>query len=125
VRHREANKKLGRRTAHRQSMFRNQVISLLNNSKIITTEAKAKETRRIAEKLITLARGMSEDRTNTMNLKNQANCILNDRKMVDRLFHEIAPTYKDRNGGYTRIYKLGTRAGDAAEMAMLELVKTE
>lgn len=106
-------------------MFRNQVISLLTNSKIITTEAKAKETRRIAEKLITIARGMNEDRTATMNLKNQANTILNDRKMVDRLFHEIAPSYKGRNGGFTRIYKLGTRAGDAAEMAMLELVKNE
>ncbi|HNY12005.1 MAG TPA: 50S ribosomal protein L17 [Candidatus Wallbacteria bacterium] len=123
MRHKDANKKLGRRVPHRRSMFRNQVISLFTHSKIVTTEAKAKETSRIAEKLITIARQMTEDKTNTMNLKNSAFTILNDKKMVDKLFHEIAPQYKDRNGGYTRMYKLGTRAGDAAEMAMLELVK--
>jgi large subunit ribosomal protein L17 len=104
-------------------MFRNQVIALFTHSKIVTTEAKAKETSRIAEKLITIARQMTEDKINTMNLKNSAFTILNDKKMVDKLFHEIAPQYKERSGGYTRIYKLGTRAGDAAEMAMLELVK--
>jgi len=104
-------------------MFRNQVIALFTHSKIVTTEAKAKETSRIAEKLITIARQMTEDKINTMNLKNSAFTILNDKKMVDKLFNEIAPAYKERNGGYTRIYKLGTRAGDAAEMAMLELVK--
>jgi len=123
VRHQLANKKLGRRVPHRRAMFRNQVISLFTHSKIITTEAKAKETCRIAEKLITIARQSSEDKAKNMHLKNSAFTILNDKKVVDKLFNDIAPQYKERNGGYTRMYKLGRRAGDAAEMAMLELVK--
>jgi len=108
---------------HRRSLFRNQIISLMTHNKIITTEAKAKETRRIAEKLITIARQVSEDKSKNMHLKNLAFTILNDKKMVEKLFNEIAPQYKERDGGYTRIYKLGRRAGDAAEMAMLEFVK--
>ncbi len=123
MRHQLANKKLGRRVPHRRSLFRNQIISLMTHDKIITTEAKAKETRRIAEKLITIARQLSDDKAKNMHLKNCAFTILNDKKMVEKLFNEIAPQYKERNGGYTRIYKLGRRAGDAAEMAMLELVK--
>ncbi len=123
MRHQLANKKLGRRVPHRRSLFRNQIISLMTHNKIITTEAKAKETRRIAEKLITIARQVSEDKAKNMHLKNLAFTILNDKKMVDKLFNEIAPQYKERDGGYTRIYKLGRRAGDAAEMAMLEFVK--
>ncbi|HBC75254.1 MAG: 50S ribosomal protein L17 [Candidatus Wallbacteria bacterium GWC2_49_35] len=123
MRHQLANKKLGRRVPHRRSLFRNQIISLMTHNKIITTEAKAKETRRIAEKLITIARQVSEDKSKNMHLKNLAFTILNDKKMVEKLFNEIAPQYKERDGGYTRIYKLGRRAGDAAEMAMLEFVK--
>jgi large subunit ribosomal protein L17 len=95
----------------------------MTHNKIITTEAKAKETRRIAEKLITIARQVSEDKSKNVHLKNLAFTILNDKKMVEKLFNEIAPQYKERDGGYTRIYKLGRRAGDAAEMAMLEFVK--
>lgn len=123
MRHQLANKKLGRRVPHRRSLFRNQIISLMTHNKIITTEAKAKETRRIAEKLITIARQVSEDKAKNMHLKNLAFTILNDKKMVEKLFNELAPQYKERDGGYTRIYKLGRRAGDAAEMAMLEFVK--
>lgn len=123
MRHRNANKKLGRRVAHRKAMFRNQIISLFEHSRIVTTEPKAKETRKIAEKLITIAKGKTEDRVANYNLKRQAYSILNDNGMVDKLFNEIGPLYKERNGGYTRIYKLGNRAGDAASMALLELVK--
>lgn len=123
MRHKFANKKLGRNVAHRKAMLRNQIISLITHNRIITTEAKAKETKRLAEKLITLARKSSDDKVKNLHLKRLAFEILNDRKLVDKLFNEIGPLYKERNGGYTRIYKLGRRAGDAAPMALLELVK--
>ncbi len=109
-------RKLGRPTAHRMMMLRNLVTSLLENGKIVTTEAKAKEVRSLAEKMITLGK------RNTLHTKRQALGFITKREVVVKLFDEIAPKYAERNGGYTRIIKAGPRRGDAAPMAILELV---
>lgn len=109
-------RKLGRPTAHRMMMLRNLVTSLLENGKIVTTEAKAKEVRSLAEKMITLGK------KNTLHTKRQALGFITKREVVVKLFDEIAPKYAERNGGYTRIIKAGPRRGDAAPMAILELV---
>lgn len=110
-------RKLGRRADHRDAMLRNQVQSLLENGRIQTTLTRAKETRRVAEKMITL--GKKGD----LHARRQALAYIYKEAIVHKLFEEIAPLYKERNGGYTRILKLGPRQGDAAEMAILELVK--
>ena len=110
-------RKLGRRADHRGAMLRNQVQSLFENGKIQTTVTRAKETRRVAEKMITL--GKKGD----LHARRQALAYIYKTETVHKLFEEIAPLYKERNGGYTRILKLGPRQGDAAEMAILELVK--
>lgn len=109
-------RKLGRPTAHRMMMLRNLVTSLLENGKIMTTETKAKEVRSLAEKMITLGK------KNTLHTKRQALGFITKREVVVKLFDEIAPKYAERNGGYTRIIKAGPRRGDAAPMAILELV---
>ncbi len=109
-------RKLGRRTDHRQAMLRNQVQSLLENGRIETTVTRAKETRKIAEKMITL--GKKGD----LHSRRQALAYIYKDKVAHKLFEEIAPKYKDRNGGYTRILKLGPRFGDSVEMCILELV---
>lgn len=109
-------RKLGRPTAHRMMMLRNLVTSLLENGKIMSTEAKAKEVRSLAEKMITLGK------KNTLHTKRQALGFITKREVVVKLFDEIAPKYAERNGGYTRIIKAGPRRGDAAPMAILELV---
>ena len=109
-------RKLGRRADHRDAMLRNQVQSLIENGKIETTLTRAKETRRVAEKMITL--GKKGD----LHSRRQALAYIYKTETVHKLFEEIAPLYKERNGGYTRILKLGPRQGDAAEMAILELV---
>jgi large subunit ribosomal protein L17 len=119
MRHRLGNKKLGRRVQHRLSMLKNQVVSVLKHSKINTTEAKAKETRRMLEKVIRLA---SEDNAHRRRL---AARIVREPKVLKKLFHEIGPEYKDRKGGYTRILKMGKRHGDNADMVVLELVSNE
>ncbi|MBQ1302833.1 MAG: 50S ribosomal protein L17 [Firmicutes bacterium] len=110
------NKKLGRPTAHRNMMLRNLVTSFLREGKITTTEMRAKETRRIAEKMITLAK------RGDLHARRQVLAYVLDEDVVRKLFDEIAPVYKDRNGGYTRLLKLGPRKGDAAEMVIIELV---
>ena len=110
-------RKLGPRADHRDAMLRNQVQSLIENGKIETTLTRAKETRRVAEKMITL--GKKGD----LHARRQALAYIYKTETVHKLFEEIAPLYKERNGGYTRILKLGPRQGDAAEMAILELVK--
>ena len=110
-------RKLGRRADHRKSMLRNQVQSLIENGKIETTLTRAKETRRVAEKMITLGK------RGDLHARRQALAYIYKTETVHKLFEEIAPLYKERNGGYTRILKLGPRQGDAAEMANLELVK--
>ena len=109
-------RKLGRPTNHRRAMLRAMVTYLLENGKIETTVEKAKETRCMAEKMITLGK------TNTLHTKRQALAYITKRDVVIKLFDEIAPKYAERNGGYTRIMKLGPRRGDDAEMAIIELV---
>ena len=109
-------RKLGRATDHRIATLRNLVTSLLENGKIETTVAKAKEVRCMAEKMITLGK------TNTLHTRRQALAYITKEDVVTKVFSEIAPKYADRNGGYTRIMKLGPRRGDAAEVAIIELV---
>lgn len=109
-------RKLGRATAHRDATLRNLVTSLLENGKIETTVARAKETGCMAEKMITLGKA------NTLHTKRQALAYITNKDVVFKLFDEIAPKYSERNGGYTRIVKIGPRRGDAAEMAIIELV---
>ncbi len=116
MRHRLSGRKLGRPTAHRMSMLRTGVTDLLRHESVKTTEAKAKEIRRLAEKTIT--RGKKGDLHN----RRMAAAFLTDESVVRKLFDELGPRYEDRNGGYTRIIKLGMRKGDAAEMALIELV---
>lgn len=109
-------KKLGRPTAHRNLMLRNLVTSFLREGKMTTTEMRAKETRRIAEKMITLAK------RGDLHARRQVLAYVLDEAVVTKLFDEIAPQYAERNGGYTRLLKLGPRKGDAAEMVMIQLV---
>ncbi len=103
-------------TAQRRALLRNLVTSFLENGKINTTVTRAKETRSMAEKMITLGK------KGTLAARRQALAYITKEDVVTKLFNEIAPKYADRNGGYTRIYKLGERRGDAAQMAILELV---
>ena len=112
-----ANRKLGRTSSHRNAMFRNQLASLIANERIITTLPKAKELRPIAEKLITLAKNDS------VHNRRQAFRSVADDGLIAKLFDTIGPRFATRPGGYTRIMKLGARRGDAAEMAILELVE--
>ncbi len=109
-------RKLGRPTAHRKAMLRNQVTDLLREGRITTTVTRAKETRRMAEKMITLGK------RGDLHARRQALAYIYDEDVVTDLFDNIAPKYAERNGGYTRVLKLGKRQGDAAEMAFLELV---
>ncbi len=109
-------RKLGRPSAHRDKMLRNLVTSFLRTGKIETTVTRAKETRRMAEKMITLGK------RGDLHARRQALGYLYDEAVVVKLFEDIAPKYQDRNGGYTRILKVGPRRGDAAEVAILELV---
>ena len=109
-------KKLGRPTAHRKSMLRNLTTDLLKYGRIQTTQDRAKETRRMAEKMITLGK------RGDLHAKRQAFSYLVDEAVVAKLFDEIAPKYEDRNGGYTRILKLGPRQGYNAEVVFVELV---
>jgi large subunit ribosomal protein L17 len=112
-----ANRKLGRTSSHRKAMFRNQLASLIDNERIITTLPKAKELRPIAEKLITLAKNDS------VHTRRQAFQQVPDDSLIAKLFDTLGPRFSTRPGGYTRIMKLGARRGDAAEMAILELVE--
>ena len=118
MRHRRKGRKLGRDASHRKALFSNMAGSLFEHGRIKTTEAKAKELRPIAEKLITLARKDPGD----VAAQRQAVAYLRSKDAVHTLFHEVAPRYTERPGGYTRIIKLGPRQGDAAPMAYIELV---
>ncbi|QXM07340.1 50S ribosomal protein L17 [Crassaminicella indica] len=110
------HRKLGRPTGHRKLMLRNLVTSLLKEGRIKTTETRAKETRKLAEKMITLGK------RGDLHARRQALAFILDETVVKKVFDELAPKYQDRNGGYTRILKLGPRRGDAAEMVIIELV---
>jgi large subunit ribosomal protein L17 len=117
--HRVAGRKLGRATDHRVAMFRNLVTDLLKYEKIITTEAKAKEIRSFAERMITLGK------RGDLHARRQALAFVYDKDVVDKLFADLAPRFAERPGGYTRVVKLGPRNGDAARMAQIELVGAE
>ena len=116
MRHRESGRKLNRNSSHRTAMFRNMAVSLMDHEIIKTTLPKAKELRRVAEPLITMAKDDSVAK------RRLAFSRLRDRGIVTKLFNELGPRYKDRPGGYMRILKCGVRAGDKAPMAIVELV---
>ncbi|ABC23460.1 50S ribosomal protein L17 [Rhodospirillum rubrum] len=116
MRHGMSGRKLNRTSSHRKAMFANMAASLLKHEQIKTTLPKAKDLRPIAEKLITLGKG------GTLHDRRQAHAILRDDAVVAKLFAVLGPRYKDRQGGYSRILKAGFRYGDAAPMAVIELV---
>ncbi|PLX47689.1 MAG: 50S ribosomal protein L17 [Desulfobulbaceae bacterium] len=116
MRHRKAGRRLGRTTSHRKAMVRNMVTSLLDQERIVTTTPKAKEVRKVADKMITLAK------RGDLHARRQALSFIQDKSVVAKLFEELGPEYKERPGGYTRIIRTGNRLGDAAPMAILELV---
>lgn len=119
MRHNKAGRRLGRTTSHRIAMFRNMVTSFLEHERITTTDAKAKELRSIAEKMITLGK------RGDLHAVRQAASYIRDKKVVTKLFSTIAPRYKERDGGYTRIIKLGIRPGDNAPLSVIELVEEQ
>jgi len=118
MRHAVRGRKLGRTTAHRRALFRNQLASLVQHERITTTLEKAKELRPIAEKMVT------QGKRGTLHARRRVRRLL-DRHMVKKLFDNIAPRFAERQGGYTRILKLGPRKGDGAEMALIEFVDFE
>ncbi|MDO4721195.1 MAG: 50S ribosomal protein L17 [Peptostreptococcaceae bacterium] len=109
-------RKLGMVSAHRKAMLRNMTTDILRHGKVTTTETRAKEARRMVEKMITLGK------RGDLHARRQALSYVMDKAVVKTLFDEIAPKYSERNGGYTRIMKLGPRKGDGAPMAIIELV---
>ena len=119
MRHRIRGRKLGRTTAHRKAMFRNQLTALFTHERIITTVPKAKELRSLAERIVTLAR------TGSLPARRKVMTMVPDKEVVQRLFDDIAPRFMDRPGGYTRVMRLGRRRGDGAEFAIIEFVDYE
>ncbi len=134
MRHRKSGRKFGRTSSHRKAMFRNMVTSLLEHERIHTTEAKAKELRGQVERTITRSLSVQdllakaedkrtdEDKAKIVHAMRMAGRLVHSKDVLRKLFTEIAPKYKDRNGGYTRIVKTVARVGDAAKMAIVELV---
>jgi large subunit ribosomal protein L17 len=119
MRHLKHGRKLGRTMAHRKALLRNLATALLEHERIITTEPKAKELRRVADKLVTLGKRGS------LHARRQALQTVQSTTVVQKLFNEIAPRFAERQGGYTRILRLGYRPGDAAAMVVIELVDTQ
>jgi large subunit ribosomal protein L17 len=119
MRHRKSGRYFGRNSSHRKAMFKNMMVSLLKHELITTTVAKAKELRGYIEPMITLAK------VDSVHNRRIAFARLRDRDMVQKLFNEIAPVYAKRPGGYLRVLKCGNRKGDAAPMAVVELVDRE
>jgi len=118
MRHLKSGRKLSRSSSHRWALMRNLITSLLREEKIRTTDPKAKELRRWAERIITLGK------QGTLHARRQALGIVQDKAVVRKLFDTIAPRFKERPGGYTRIIKIGWRHGDAAPISLIELVGT-
>ncbi len=117
MRHRKAGPHLGRTSAHRKAMFRNLVTSLLEHERVQTTDAKAKELRRVAERMITLGkRGSLHDRRRALR-------VIRSREVTAKVFDDLAERYRGRPGGYTRVLKVGHRVGDAAAISLVELVE--
>lgn len=133
MRHKKAGRKLGRTSSHRAAMFSNMVASLVTHGRIETTEAKAKELRKVAERTINWgvkvgdllakdAKALSQDeRAKLVHARRMARRVLKDSDALRKLFDEVAPAFKGRPGGYTRVLKTRTRRGDAAPMALIEL----
>ncbi len=119
MRHKKSGRKLGRTSSHREAMFRNMVTSLFEHERIVTTKEKAKELRPIAEKMITLAK------KGDLHARRQALSYIRSKDVVHKLFTDIKDQFAERNGGYTRILQTGVRRGDAASMAIIELVGYE
>jgi large subunit ribosomal protein L17 len=122
MRHGVAGRHLGRNTAQRKALFRNLVRELYLHERIITTEAKARSIRADAEKLITKAKHGVSSEAYRVHAQRQVVAYLNDKTVAKKVFDEFAPRYAARNGGYTRMIKIGKRHGDAADMVVLELV---
>jgi large subunit ribosomal protein L17 len=116
MRHQKSGRKLNRSSSHRWALMRNLITSLLRDEKIKTTDAKAKELRRWADRVITLGK------QGTLHARRQVLGIVQDKAVVRKLFDTIAPRFKERPGGYTRIVKVGIRRGDAAPVSIIELV---
>ena len=116
MRHARSGKKLGRDSAHRKALYSNLAGALITHGRIETTEAKAKAVRPYAEKLVTLGK------RGDLHARRQAMAELRSNDVVHKLFADVAPRFSERDGGYTRVVKLGPRQGDAADMALLELV---
>ncbi len=116
MRHRVHGRKLGRTTAHRKALFRNQLIALFTHERIVTTVAKAKELRPVAERMVTLAASGS------LPARRRVATMVPDKAVAKRLFDEIAPRFAGRSGGYTRIVRVGPRRGDGATLAVIEFV---
>ena len=119
MRHRKAGRKLNRTSSHRLMMLRNMVTSLLEHERIETTEAKAKEVRSLAERLITLGK------RGDLHARRQALSVINSKTVTHKLFNDIAPRFAGRNGGYTHIFKTRNRPGDGAALAIVELIPPE
>lgn len=119
MRHRKAGKKLGRTSSHRKAMFRNMVTSLFKNEQIVTTDAKAKEIRPVAEKMITLAK------RGDLHARRQALGVIKDKATTHKLFGELKDRFMERQGGYLRIVKKGIRKGDAAGVSVVQLLESE
>jgi len=119
MRHQKSGRKLSRSASHRWALMRNMITSLLRDEKIKTTDAKAKELRRWADRVITLGKQGS------LHARRQVLAVVQDKAVVRKLFDTIAPRFKDRPGGYTRIVKIGIRRGDAAPVSIIELVGSE
>jgi large subunit ribosomal protein L17 len=117
MRHRVAGVKLGRSPAHRRALFRNLVTALIEREAVRTTDGKAKELRRWGDRLITLGK------QGTLHARRRAAALIGRRSVVKKLFEDVAPRFSGRNGGYTRVVKLGIRPGDAAPVSLVELVE--
>lgn len=117
MRHRKKGRQLSRTASHKQAMLRNMATSLFRHERIRTTEAKAKELRPFAEKLVTLSR------TDDVHSRRQVRRHIQDREVLAKLFDDIGPRFVGREGGYTRVLKLGARKGDGAELALIELTE--
>jgi large subunit ribosomal protein L17 len=134
MRHRDAGRKFGRNSTHRNAMFRNMATSLVEHGRITTTEPKAKELRRFVEKVITRSIGVHElvakpvdsrtkaEQAQVVHAIRMAGRLVRTREALSKLFTEVAPRFKDRPGGYTRIIRTAPRPGDGAPMAIIELV---
>ena len=134
MRHRKSGRQLGRNSSHRSAMWRNMVTSLIEHGRIRTTEAKAKELRKFAEKTITKAKRVGDivakaedkrsqdEKVRLVHAMRMAGRMVRTKDALTKLFNEIAPALKDRNGGYTRVVKMGPRPGDAAPMAIIEII---